>query len=432
MPRTLTFICLAAALLAAPAIASGQSIPATLNNGPEQDARTARQERIKARADEYLAIVRAYRQRDDAAIVRMAAFWDVNEEERHQIWPHIDPALTPAAIVLHVDIALRAFGQYQDELQATHLALAEQLVRGGGSRASTSSSEDERARVAEQTRLARRGFFLLTAWMHEAAGALEATMHHLARAKDAFPDDPDLALVEATAREEMLYGLDRLRRAGPAEFRATRRASSSSSAWSMWIVSQERMVHLFERAMTSPTVETALEARLRLALVDLRAGRKEPARKRLDEALATFDRLSGGERLRVRPLEHLAYLFSARHASESADWPKALRDYRIAAGLCPAAAAPMVGRAHAALMAGQEADARATIAALLVVAGSDAATGTSSDSGSSPSASGSGAVAQPAPPLHDRCGGDPWVRYGMGQGWRLEPAMAALRAQVRQ
>jgi tetratricopeptide (TPR) repeat protein len=336
-------------------------------------------------AARYAALVRDYRTHGatDRTLPAVMAFWRDNKPGSSS-FAALDDTLAPVAVLLQCSLSWNLLLDGQQDESLRQLKTAGRLV---GMRV---MSDDRVPRI----RAARRGWFLFAAWVWTVVGQHDSLEAHLERARDEFPDDVDLLIALGTARE----GLPRL------GAKATREPTLNRVEQIRAALFNDEAAACFRNVLEIDPARA--EARMRLARLLIEGGRMDEARRELETAMVTIERLDGVRRRQERRVEHLVLFLLGAIDARAGSWSQAEREYARAMQVCPGAQVARIAQSHAALMAGDELTARKAVATLA-----------------------SAPFAAPADP----CGfGDPWRDYSTGQAWRVPALLRSLWDEVRQ
>jgi tetratricopeptide (TPR) repeat protein len=279
-----------------------------------------------------------------------------------------DTMIPPAAVV-HIDTALSAQIAGRFDAAEAHRAVAWQLADWLTARIPADAPGREK-RLDVQRRV-----WLVSLWLQQLRLDLVGMETPLARARQAYPGDALVALTvgslhELRARPHVLVDASRGRQGNLATWRR-----------------EEREFRLDNAAAA---YREALALDKGLAEAHLRLGRVLALQRKFDEALSSLARVA--ETTEDRRLRYIAVMFEAS-ISDSRGKPEAARkSYDEALRLWPGSQA-------------------ASLAISLALAGAG---------------DWDGAQKRLGPPPQD----DPWWAYGLGQAWRIQSEIDALRRVV--
>jgi tetratricopeptide (TPR) repeat protein len=318
----------------------------------------------------------------------------------------------PSELVRYCELAVRALQTGHAGDAARHLWVADRLSR----------IQPAKGHDTAQSRAARRGYFLIAAWIHTVRYDVSSATKVLERARSQFPKDADLLLASGVI-VDLSVRLD-----ADGEIAAPSIVSGSDAPWRRDRDARADAANFYRQALDADP--GCVEARMRLAYLALDTA-PEQARQELAAAVAALDRLDQARRERARRAEYVVYLLAGRLEGDAGRWAEAGRAFARAVALCDAPQSGRVAQAYAALMRGDEAAARAQAAAVLHVDPARAAP----DHLSSPDPDRPVAVEGDdgeSGGAKDPCAGDPWNEYVLGDAWRMERVLTELRVMVGQ
>jgi tetratricopeptide (TPR) repeat protein len=363
-------------------IARAQRVP----DGPSHKLEEAADEAFKT----YVRLLERYRVDDEGAARDLASFWTEMHATHRDAVPLLlqrqSIRLALLAEMAFTDLALDAFTREDVPRGNAHLEAAEHLI---DVELAKPSPGERQAAAREQQRRFARDWYHAVIWLHFArleGGQVPAVLR---RARDRFPDDPELLLSSGTYEELEMTRLTIERHTEPRENRGGQLQMDRVRR------SLRAMADYRQAIAMDPT---AAEARVRLAYALMRTGdhQREEALTLLHQARAIDSK---------PPLAYLAALFAGAIEEERKQFPAAGVWYRTAIATCPRAQTSRLAYSHLQL---EESDnLRAAQSTLRPLIG--------------------------GPPRPDSvCEPDPWRLYEFGQAWRLDALITAMRKQVRE
>jgi tetratricopeptide (TPR) repeat protein len=320
-------------------------------------------------ADDYAAIVRAYRDGDaDAAVARLVALDRQRLETDFRLFTKwASPGLAAAAAALHTEVALRPRVAITVRMADVHLELAASIVEAGlpptipllGPRMPKGSD------LREMPQHFRRLWYLAVLTAMEQQGRLK--VEYFERARLLFPHDAEILLLSGIA-EEVFASPRLLTLSAGARRNALERAEA----------------YLRDAIAIAPD---RMEARLRLGRVLAQRGRAAEAR----------DLLTGVTGIEDARLPYLAALFLGGLEDEAGNTAGAAQWYAKATAGIPAAQAARLASSELQHRAGERQKAIDTL---------DSAIG-------------------------EKNVDDPWWAYVFGEYWRTDLLLDALRKMSR-